>query len=69
MKKGIHPKYNEIPVKMTNGEEITIYSTLSNGFTLEVDPHSHVAWTKGKGVQKSRGRSEAFNKKFGSFVS
>ena len=69
MKKGIHPKYNEITVTQTNGEKIQIFSTIAKDMTLEVDTHSHVAWTKDKGTQKARGRSEAFNKKFGSFVS
>ncbi len=67
MKKNIHPKYNEISVTMTDGSKIKMFSTLSKDLALDVDPKTHTAWTK-KTTKKSTGRSETFNKKFGSFV-
>ncbi|MBN1783350.1 MAG: 50S ribosomal protein L31 [Alphaproteobacteria bacterium] len=67
MKKGIHPQYNEITVTMTDGEKVKMYSTLSKDMSLEVDPKTHSAWTK-KTTQKATGRTESFNKKFGSFM-
>jgi len=67
MQKKIHPKYNEITVTMTNGSKIKMFSTMSKDLSLDVDPTTHVAWTK-KTTYKSTGRSETFKKKFGSFV-
>lgn len=67
MKKGIHPAYNEITVTLTDGEKVKMYSTLSRDLLLEVDPKTHIAWTK-KTSTKNTGRTESFNKKFGSFM-
>ncbi len=67
MQKKIHPKYNEITVTMTNGLKIKMFSTMSKDLALDVDPTVHTAWTK-KTTQKATGKSEQFNKKFGSFL-
>ena len=50
MKKGIHPDYHVIDVKMTDG---TIYQTRTtwgkegDTLSLDVDPTVHPAWTGG----------------------
>ncbi|MHA1540705.1 MAG: 50S ribosomal protein L31 [Alphaproteobacteria bacterium] len=67
MQKKIHPKYNEITVTMTDGSKVKMFSTMSKDLALDIDPTTHTAWTK-KTTQKATGRSEKFNKKFGSFM-
>ncbi len=67
MKKGIHPKYNEITVTMTDGEQVKMFSTSSKDITVDVDPKSHIAWTKTKSQTVSGGQADKFNKKFAAF--
>jgi large subunit ribosomal protein L31 len=50
MKKDIHPDYHEIKVVMTDGTEYVTHSTYGEaGATLhlDIDPHTHPAWTGG----------------------
>lgn len=69
MKKGIHPDYHTITVKMTNGETFETRSTFGKeGETLQldVDPHTHPAWTGGGAfINKNAGKVAEFNKRFG----
>ena len=50
MKKDIHPEYHEITVQMTDGSSFTTRTTWGGAgdtMKLDVDPHSHPAWTGG----------------------
>lgn len=68
MKQGIHPDYHKITVKMTNGEEFETYSTWKGDkMILDVDPHTHPAWTGGGSfVNEKAGKVAKFNERFGS---
>ncbi|QEK38977.1 50S ribosomal protein L31 [Candidatus Nesciobacter abundans] len=61
------PVLNEIKVVLSNGEQITIKSTLSNKKEMQVhvDTYSHPAWTGVNkfGIEKD-GRVTAFNQKY-----
>jgi len=69
MKADIHPEYHNIKVVMTDGTEYTTRSTWGaegDTMTLDVDPHSHPAWTGGQGNLLDRdGRVSRFQKKYG----
>ena len=50
MKEKIHPDYHEITVQMTNGSSFKTRSTMGKSgdvLKLDVDPHTHPAWTGG----------------------
>jgi large subunit ribosomal protein L31 len=50
MKENIHPDYHEITVQMTNGSSFKTRSTMGKPgdvLKLDVDPHTHPAWTGG----------------------
>ena len=50
MKKGIHPEYHTISVKMTDGtvfETRTTWGKAGDTMALDIDPRSHPAWTGG----------------------
>ena len=68
MKKDIHPDYHEITVKMTNGQTFKTRSTYGKEgdvLQLDVDPHTHPAWTGGGNILNEKaGRVAKFNKKF-----
>lgn len=67
MKKDIHPDYHRIVVVMTDGTEFETYSTWGkegDRLHLEIDPTTHVAWTK-KQHLVDRGRLAQFNKMYG----
>lgn len=68
MKKNIHPSYHEIEVAMTDGKKVKMFSTVKKDLTLDVDPSTHIAWTKVKKATASKGQADKFNKKFGGFV-
>ncbi len=71
MKKDIHPDYHEITVEMTDGTTYTTRTTWGQAgdvMKLEVDPHTHPAWTGGgQRLLDTGGRLARFNKKFGGF--
>lgn len=68
MKKDIHPDYHMIDVKMTDGSIVKMRSTYGaegDTLTLDVDPSSHPAWTKGDAkLVDTGGRVSKFNKKY-----
>lgn len=68
MKKDIHPDYHTITVKMTDGSSYTTRSTWGregDTMTLDIDPHSHPAWTGGPTrVNTEGGRVARFNQRF-----
>ncbi len=68
MKKGIHPDYHVIDVKMTDG---TVYQTRTtwgkegDTLSLDVDPTVHPAWTGGTSrLMDTGGRVAKFKKKY-----
>lgn len=68
MKKDIHPDYHVIDVKMTDGTIVQMRSTYGaegDTLTLDVDPTTHPAWTKGtQKLMDTGGRVSKFNKKY-----
>lgn len=68
MKKEIHPDYHLIDVKMTDGTVLKMRSTYGaegDTLTLDVDPTTHPAWTKGtQKLVDAGGRVSRFNKKY-----
>lgn len=64
MKQGIHPKYEEVTVIMTDGSSFKTRSTLGQKeLRLDVDPKTHPAWVGGTNLRKT-GQMEKFNNKF-----
>lgn len=65
MKQGIHPKYEEVTVIMTDGTKFKTRSTLGQKeLRLDIDPKTHPAWVGGVHMRKT-GQMEKFNNKFG----
>lgn len=68
MKKGIHPEYHVINVKMTDGTMIQMRSTWGkegDQLSLDIDPLSHPAWTGGsQRLSDTGGRVSKFKKKY-----
>ena len=68
MKKGIHPDYHFIDVKMTDGTVLRTRSTYGkegDTLALEIDPSSHPAWTGGNAkLMDTGGRVSKFKKKY-----
>lgn len=67
MKKGIHPEYHEISVKMTDGNTVKMFSSVKKDLVLNVDSKNHPAWTGQRVVENKGQRASDFNKKFGGF--
>jgi large subunit ribosomal protein L31 len=68
MRKGIHPEYHTINVRMTDG---TIFQTRStwgkegDQMSLEIDPLAHPAWTGGSArLMDTGGRVSKFKNKY-----
>jgi len=68
MKKGIHPEYHAINVKMTDGTIIEMKSTWGkegDTMSLDIDPSSHPAWTGGgTRLLDTGGRVSKFKNKY-----
>ena len=68
MKKGIHPDYHVIDVKMTDGTVLTMKSTWGkegDQMALDIDPTVHPAWTGGSSrLMDTGGRVSKFKKKY-----
>ncbi len=68
MKKGIHPEYHTIEVKMTDGSTYVTRSTYGaegDTLTLDIDPTVHPAWTGGSAkLLDTGGRVSKFKKKY-----
>lgn len=68
MKKGIHPEYNEITVKLSDGSEFTTRSTMDPDggiFKSEIDSKNHPFYTDNMKFQKKADRIDRFNKRYG----
>ncbi|MFO1105191.1 MAG: 50S ribosomal protein L31 [Amaricoccus sp.] len=68
MKKGIHPDYHTIEVRLTDGSTYVTRSTYgAEGavLALEIDPSAHPAWTGGSAkLLDTGGRVSKFKKKY-----
>ncbi|MCB1334569.1 MAG: 50S ribosomal protein L31 [Roseivivax sp.] len=68
MKKGIHPDYHIIDVKMTDGSVFQVRSTWGkegDQMSLDIDPTVHPAWTGGSSrLLDAGGRVSKFKKKY-----
>ncbi|MBM3613261.1 MAG: 50S ribosomal protein L31 [Alphaproteobacteria bacterium] len=68
MKKGIHPDYHMITVRMTDGSTFQTRSTWGkegDQMSLEIDPLAHPAWTGGSAkLMDTGGRVSKFKNKY-----
>jgi large subunit ribosomal protein L31 len=68
MKKGIHPDYHFIEVKMTDGTTFKVRSTWGKEgetMSLDIDPTVHPAWTGGgQRLLDTGGRVSKFKNKY-----
>jgi large subunit ribosomal protein L31 len=68
MKKGIHPEYHMITVRMTDGSTFQTRSTWGKAgdqMSLEIDPLAHPAWTGGSAkLMDTGGRVSKFKNKY-----
>jgi large subunit ribosomal protein L31 len=68
MKKGIHPNYHFVDVRLNDGSTYktrTTWGEAGQQLTLDIDPTTHPAWTGGQQQLMDRGgRLTRFNKKF-----
>ena len=68
MKKGIHPDYHFIEVKMTDGTTFQVRSTWGKEgetMALDIDPTVHPAWTGGgQRLMDTGGRVTKFKNKY-----
>ena len=65
MKKGIHPHYHTVEVKMTDGSTFLTRSCYkSDKMVLEIDSKSHPFFTGKQVLVDTAGRVERFKKRF-----
>ena len=68
MKKGIHPEYHTITVKMTDGtlfQAKTTWGKEGDQMALDIDPLAHPAWTGGNAkLMDTGGRVSKFKNKY-----
>ncbi|MBK1635911.1 50S ribosomal protein L31 [Rhodovulum adriaticum] len=68
MKKGIHPDYHIIDVKLTDGTVVQMksaYGKEGDTLALDIDPSVHPAWTGGSArLMDTGGRVSKFKKKY-----
>lgn len=65
MKKGIHPYYRTVEVKMTDGSTFLTRSCYKNDkMVLEIDSKSHPFYTGKQVLVDTAGRVERFKKRF-----
>jgi large subunit ribosomal protein L31 len=64
MKTNIHPKYEEIKVTCSCGNEFTTYSTVGRDLHLEICSSCHPFYTGQQKLVDSAGRVEKFRKKY-----
>jgi large subunit ribosomal protein L31 len=68
MKKGIHPKYDEVTVQMSDGTSIVTRSTMKTKdgvYKTEVDSRNHPFYIGSDKMINAAGRVDKFNKKYG----
>ena len=68
MRKGIHPDYHMITVKMTDGSTFQVRTTWGkegDQMALDIDPLAHPAWTGGTAkLLDTGGRVSKFKNKY-----
>jgi large subunit ribosomal protein L31 len=66
MKKGIHPEYREIKVKLADGTEMITRSTMqAETYRSEVDATNHPFYTGKRQFVDTAGRVEKFRRRYG----
>lgn len=65
MKEGIHPKYDDIKVVCSCGNEFTTRSTLGKDFHVEVCSACHPFYTGKQKIVDTAGRVDKFRRKYG----
>jgi large subunit ribosomal protein L31 len=68
MKKGLHPKYEEVTVQMSDGTTIVTRSTMKTKdgvYKTEVDSRNHPFYIGSDKMINAAGRVDKFNKKYG----
>ena len=65
MKEGIHPKYDDIKVACSCGNEFTTRSTLGKDFHVEVCSACHPFYTGKQKIVDTAGRVDKFRRKYG----
>ena len=66
MKKGIHPKYRMITVRLADGTEFQTRSTMkSDTYVSEVDSTNHPFYTGRRQYVDTAGRVEKFRRRYG----
>jgi large subunit ribosomal protein L31 len=65
MKPDIHPKYNEIKVICSCGNEFATKSTLSDELHIDVCSSCHPFYTGKQKIVDSAGRVDKFRRKYG----
>ena len=65
MKKGIHPKYEEVTVRCQCGNTFTTRSTHPKEITTEICSQCHPYFTGKQKLIDTAGRIERFRKKYG----
>jgi len=71
MRKGIHPQYKELKIKVGNDVFTTMSTLKDNEILMDVDFRQHPAWNKSKlnVVNQANKNIMDFNKKFGDMFS
>ncbi|UDG80408.1 50S ribosomal protein L31 [Candidatus Annandia pinicola] len=64
MKKKIHPKYKDIIVKCSCGNNIYIKSTICNNINIDICSKCHPFYTGKQRIIDTGGRVDKFNKRF-----
>lgn len=66
MKKGIHPKYKSITVRLADGTEFQTRSTMNTDkYNSEVDSTNHPFYTGRRQYVDTAGRVEKFRRRYG----
>lgn len=64
MKADLHPKYNEISVRCSCGNEFNTFSTLDHDLQIEVCSKCHPFYTGKQKIVDTAGRVESFQRRF-----
>lgn len=65
MKKSIHPKYDEITVQCSCGNNFKTRSTVGHDLQIEVCASCHPFYTGKQKLMDTAGRVDSFRKRFG----
>ncbi len=68
MKKGIHPKYKEVKVILSDGSEIVTRSTMKTKegvYKAEIDSKNHPFYIGSQKMMTAAGRVDQFKRRYG----